>query len=103
AAALAVACKSVLSMTHVVTMHTPPADPAGGDAEHGQAASPAGEQAAEQVVVAGVIAEGEARVAGQLIDRMLMSRLIDDGRHRDRDPLLAGARLAAGRPPRPRA
>ncbi len=59
-------------------MHASPARPAGGDAEHGQAARPAGEQAAEQVVVSGIVAEGEDRVAGQLFDRMLMSNLVDD-------------------------
>ena len=42
----------------------PPDGAARGDAAHGQAARPAGEQAAEQVIVAGVVAEGEGRVAG---------------------------------------
>jgi len=38
----------------------------GSHAEHGQAARPAGQQAAEQVVMAGVVAEGQDRVAGDL-------------------------------------
>src|SRR5581483_2950997 len=82
-------------------MRAPPAGPAAGDAAHGQAAGPAGEQATEQVVVAGVVAERQGRVASELLTRTLISRGVDDGRHRDGDPLLARARFATGRRARP--
>src|SRR4051812_5794105 len=97
----AVPGEGVLAVAHVVAVLAPPAGPAGGDAAHGQAARPAGEQAAEQVLVAGVVAEGEARVPGQLFARILISNRVDDGRHRDGDPLLARAILAARRLARP--
>src|SRR5512135_2546701 len=82
-------------------MLTSPAGPAAGDAVHGEAAGPAGQQAAEQVVVAGVVAEGQGRVPGTLFTRTLISSSVDDGRDRDSDPPLARARLAARRQARP--
>src|SRR3954462_13872907 len=50
----AVPGQGVLAVAHVVAVLAPPAGPARGDAAHGQAARPAGEQAAEQVLVASV-------------------------------------------------
>src|SRR5690606_19180459 len=79
--------QGVLAVADVVAVLTPPAGPTAGDAVHGEAAGPAGQQAAEQVVVAGVVAEGQGRVPGELLARMLMSDGVDDGRHRDGDPL----------------
>src|SRR3954464_3355485 len=73
----AVPGEGVLAVAHVVAVLAPPAGPARGDAARGQAARPAGEQAAEQVFVAGVVAEGEGRVAGQLFARILMSDRVD--------------------------
>jgi hypothetical protein len=102
-AALAVASDGVLAVTHVVTMHASPAGPAGGDAEHGQTAGPASGQAAKQIVVAGVVAGGEGRVSGELLACMMIIGFVDDGGHRDGDPLPARARFAAGRQARPRA
>src|SRR3954464_10319343 len=52
----AVPGEGVLAVAHVIPMLTPPAGPARGDAAHGQTARPAGEQASEQVIVAGVVA-----------------------------------------------
>jgi len=65
--------------------------------EHGQPAAGARQQAAQQVPVPGVVAEGERRVAGELLLRLGERRLVHDGRHRDRDPLLARPELAARR------
>src|SRR5262249_39950625 len=70
---------------------------------HGQAAGPASQEAAEQVVVAGVVPEGQGRVPGQLRRRLLMGWFIDDSRDGDSDPLLARARAAAGPLPGARA
>src|SRR5262249_34031249 len=70
---------------------------------HGQAAGPASQEAAEQVVVAGVVPEGQGRVPGQLRRRLLVCLFIDDSRDGDSDPLLARARAAAGPLPGARA
>ena len=65
------------------------------DAEHGEAARPAGEQAAQQVVVAGVVAERQCRVPPQLLQRLLMGLFVDEGGDGDADPLLTRAWSAA--------
>src|SRR5919108_871295 len=65
------------------------------DAEHSQPADTAGEQAAEQVVMARVVAEGELRVARELILGTLVGLLVNERRDGDGDPFLARARLAA--------
>ena len=51
----------------------------------------------------GVVPERQGRVAGELLLRVPMRRLVDQGRDPDRDPLLARLGLAARRRPRPRA
>src|SRR5262249_29222946 len=94
--AAAVAVHSVLAVALVVAMLGPAPAGAVGDAKHGQAAGPAGQQAAEQVVVALVVPEGQGRVPGQLRRRLLMGLFIDDSRDGDGDPLLARARAGGG-------
>ena len=76
-----------------------------GDAEHGQATSRAGEQAARQVAVPRVVPEREGGVARELRPGAVPGLLVDQRRHGDGDPLLArfepaavgaGARAAPG-------
>jgi hypothetical protein len=105
AAALAVADDAVLAVALVVAVLGLTLRRVVGDAEHGQATRPTGEQAAEQVVVARVVAERERRITPQLLQRLLVRRFVDDGGDWDADPLLARARATAGvlvgaRPPR---
>jgi hypothetical protein len=78
-----------------------------GDAEHGQAAGAAGQQAPQQVTVPRVVAEGQRCVAAELLVRPLVRRVVDERWDGDGDPL--GARpgaargvLAAARPARAR-
>nr|WP_228421537.1 hypothetical protein [Skermanella mucosa] len=67
------------------------------DAEHGKPAGLARQKIAKQVIVLGVVTEGQSGIASQLGLRALPSRLINDRRHRDRDPFLPGPQLPARR------
>jgi hypothetical protein len=67
-----------------------------GDAHHGPPAAPAREQAAEQVEVPRVVPGGDGRVVGELRRGQLVGLLVDEGWHRDRDPLLARTLPPAG-------
>src|ERR1700694_5989149 len=64
-------------------------------AEHGQAARAARNQAAQQVVVVGVAAERQQRVAAELLLGALCGGLVEDGGYGDRDPLLTRSWLTA--------
>jgi hypothetical protein len=64
--------------------------------EHGQATGPTGQQAAQQVVVFGVVAERQGGIAGELCLGALPGLLVDERRHRDGNPLLLRLGLAAG-------
>src|SRR3954469_8352584 len=66
-----------------------------GDPVHGQTAGAAGEQATKQVVVLLVVPERQPGIVGQLRLRAIPAFLADDGRDRDRDPLLARPQPAA--------
>jgi hypothetical protein len=66
-----------------------------GTGVHGQPAELAGEQAAQEVIVPGVVAEAEGSVAGELRLRAVPCLLLDDRRHRNGDPLIPGLQLAA--------
>src|SRR5215213_4046375 len=68
---------------------------AAGDPVHGQTAGAAGEQATKQVVVLLVVPERQPGIVGQLRLRAIPEFLADDGRDRDRDPLLARPQPAA--------
>lgn len=66
-----------------------------GDAVHGETTGAARQQAAQQVIVLLVVAERQDGVTGELCLSAVPSLLIDDGRYRDRDPLLLGPQPAA--------
>ena len=66
-----------------------------GAAEHGQATTCAGEQAAQEVAVFCVVPERGRGIAGELRLRPVPDVLVDDRRHGDGNPLLARLGLAA--------
>src|SRR5512135_1052055 len=68
-----------------------------GDAVHGEATGAARQQAAQQVIVLLVVAERQDGVAGELCLSAIPGLLINNGRYRNRDPLLLGAQPAATR------
>jgi hypothetical protein len=88
---------AVLAAAAVVAPLRLAGDGAVAAAEHGQAAAPAGEQAAQQVAVLLVVAEGESGVARKLRLGAVPGLLIDQRRHGNGDPLLARLELAARR------
>jgi hypothetical protein len=67
----------VLSVTFVIPIGLLPRPAVRRDPVHRQAARLAGQQAAQQVVVVGIVAERQERVAGELVTRALMRRLVD--------------------------
>jgi len=103
AAALAIADDAVLAVAPVVAVFGLVVRCMKRDTERGEATRPAGEQAAQQVVVAGVVAERQCRVPPQLLQRLLMGLFVHDGGDGNADPLLtrawAAARVLVG--PRP--
>lgn len=66
-----------------------------GRAVHGQAASAAGQQTPQKVVMLAVVAERQGGVAGELGLGTAPGILIDEGGHRDRDPLVLRPQPAA--------
>jgi hypothetical protein len=66
-------------------------------AEHGQATRAARQQATQQVVVVRVASEREHGVARELFQGALGDCLVEDGRYRNGDPLVARSGLAAAR------
>ena len=68
-----------------------------GDAIHGQPAGLAGEQAAQQVAMPGVVAKRARGVARELRLRPVPGALIDQRRYGDGDPLLARLEATPGR------
>src|SRR5919199_1918385 len=67
------------------------------DPVHRQPTAATGQQAAQQVVVLLVVAVGEDRVARPLRLRLVGGGRINNGGHRDRDPVLRGPAALAGR------
>src|SRR5262249_11303962 len=97
AALVAVAGPTVFAVALVVAVLGPIVGGALRNPEHRQAAAPAGQQAAEQVIVTAVIAKGADRIPCQLGQRLLVGWFVDAGRDRDRNPLFPRTRVAAGR------
>ena len=66
-----------------------------GAAEHGQAAARAGQQAAQEIAVLGIVPERERGIAGELHLRPAPGPGVNDRRHGNGDPLLARLEPAA--------
>jgi len=88
---------AVFAVALVDLPHGLPSRRGAGDAIHGQPANLAGEQAAQQIAVPGVVAERERGVARELRLRPVPSALVDQRRHGNGDPLFARLEAAPAR------
>src|SRR4051794_13537962 len=87
----------ILPLTIIIAQRREGGGRGTGTAKHIEPAQATAQQAAQQVGMARVVAEGELGVTGQLALRPLVSFLLNEDRHTHPNPLLARPRGAARR------